>query len=141
MANRSAVFIDTSGWIALLNADDALHQSACQLLARFGDGRQSLVTTDWVLAETGNGLARTAARASFADAVQRFRASPQCRLVRVDAVLFDRALDLYCQVRDKSWGLIDCATFLVMQDDGIAEAVASDRHFVQAGFRCLLPTA
>jgi uncharacterized protein len=141
MANRSAVFIDTSGWIALLNADDALHPSACRLLTQLGDERRVLVTTDWVLAETGNGLARAAARANFGDAVDRFRASSQCRLVRVDAVLFDRALELYCQVQDKSWGLIDCATFLVMEDDGVVDAMASDRHFVQAGFHCLLPMA
>jgi uncharacterized protein len=141
MANRNAVFIDTSGWIAVLNADDGLYEPACRELADLGADRRSLVTTDWVLAETGNGLARTPARANFARAIQRFLASCQCQLVRVDATLFDRALTLYGEMGDKSWGLVDCASFVVMQQTGIAEAFTSDRHFTQAGFRCLLPTA
>jgi uncharacterized protein len=140
MANRNAVFIDTSGWIAVLNADDTLYEPACRQLVDMGARRRPLVTTDWVLAETGNGLARTPARACFADAVQRFLGSSHCRLVRVDAAPFDRALTLYNQMKDKSWGLVDCASFLVMQAEGIVDAFASDRHFTQAGFHCLLPT-
>jgi predicted nucleic acid-binding protein len=139
MANRNAVFIDTSGWIAVLNADDALHEPACRQLADLGIERRTLITTDWILAETGNGLARTAARAGFAIAVQRFLGSPHCRLVRVNVTLFERALTLYGQMEDKSWGFVDCASFVAMQEEGIADAFASDRHFAQAGFRCLLP--
>jgi predicted nucleic acid-binding protein len=140
MANRNTVFIDTSGWIATLNADDVLYGSARRQLVQLGVQRRSLVTTDWVLAETGNGLARTAARARFADAVRRFLESPHCRLVRVDAALFDRAMTLYSQMEDKSWGLVDCASFVVMQEEGIVDAFTSDRHFAQAGFQNLLPT-
>ena len=42
---------------------------------------------------------------------------------------------------DKTWGLVDCSSFLVMQDEGIADAFPTDRHFEQAGFNCLLPAA
>jgi hypothetical protein len=38
------VFLDTNGWFALLNSADALHADAGRL-------------TDWVIAESGNGLA------------------------------------------------------------------------------------
>jgi len=51
----------------------------------------------------------------------------------------DRALDLFTRRSDKTWGLIDCASFLVMQDQGISRAFTNDRHFEQAGFRNLLP--
>lgn len=141
MANRNTVFIDTSGWIAVLNADDVLYEPACRRLVELGVERRPLLTTDWILAETGNGLARTGARLRFADAVRRFLASPHCHLVQVDAGLFDRALTLYRQIEDKSWGLVDCASFIVMQEQGIVDAFTSDRHFVQAGFHCLLSIA
>jgi uncharacterized protein len=140
MFNRDAVFVDTSGWIAVLNADDALHQQACSRLLELGADGRPLITTDWVLAETGNGLARTAARSRLAGAVDRFFTSPNCRLVWVDQALFDRAVKLYSQAADKYWGLVDCASFVVMRDEKIADTFTSDRHFVQAGFRCLLPT-
>lgn len=138
MFNRDAVFVDTSGWIAVLNADDALHQQACRQLVELGTCSRSLITTDWVLAETGNGLARTVARTNFAEAIARFLGSTNCRLVWVDQLLFERSLDLYNQMTDKAWGLVDCASFVVMRDQGIAAALSSDRHFMQAGFQCLL---
>ncbi len=139
MANRNAAFIDTRGWIAILNADDALYEPACRQLAELGTEQRPLVTSDWVLAETGNGLARTAARTRFAGAVRRFLESSHCRLVPVDSAIFDRALILYSQIQDKSWGFVDCASFVAMQEEGIVDAFTSDRHFAQAGFRCLLP--
>lgn len=49
-----------------------------------------------------------------------------------------RAIELYSTRSDKEWDLIDCISFVVMQDHGITEALAADQHFVQAGFRALL---
>jgi hypothetical protein len=134
------VFIDTSGWIALLNADDHLHAQAAELLQQFATTRRRLVTTDWVLAETGNGLARLVVRPRFVQVVRTFLQSPNGHLVRVDESLFEAALQLYGQATDKTWGLVDCASFVVMRQEGIQEALIADRHLHQAGFLCLLPT-
>jgi predicted nucleic acid-binding protein len=51
----------------------------------------------------------------------------------------ERALQLYAERADKTWGLVDCASFVVMTEQGMTEAFTTDRHFEQAGFRCLLP--
>ena len=56
----------------------------------------------------------------------------------VTHALLSRALSEYSQHADKSWGLVDCASFLVMRDLGISEAFTSDSHFEQAGFKVLL---
>jgi predicted nucleic acid-binding protein len=45
---------------------------------------------------------------------------------------------MYVQHTDKTWGLVDCISFVVMQERGITEALTAGRHFVQAGFRALL---
>jgi predicted nucleic acid-binding protein len=95
MPVSNAAFIDTSGWIGLLNADDQLHKHAAANMEQFRSTNRVIVTTDWVLAETGNGLARTPARRLLAIAIQTLLASPHCRLVRVDETLFRRALELY----------------------------------------------
>jgi uncharacterized protein len=91
------------------------------------------------MAETGNGLARTVARAAFASAVERIRSSSRVRLIFVTENLLDRALNMYARRADKTWGVVDCARFLVMQDEGITEAFTNDEHFKQAGFTTLLP--
>ena len=65
MRNRDGVFLDSNGWIALLSANDRWHAQAVEQFEQIRLGRRRLVTTDWVLAETGNGLARTSARDRF----------------------------------------------------------------------------
>src|SRR6266849_6618137 len=49
MATSNAVFVDTSGWITILNKDDALHVQASEMLRQFGEINRPLVTTDWFL--------------------------------------------------------------------------------------------
>jgi predicted nucleic acid-binding protein len=138
MFRPDAVFVDTNGWIAILNSDDSLYAKACDCLSELGSKRRPLVTTDWVLAETGNGLARTAARQCLAAAVRRFLESPHCHLIQINRALLERAIERYDHSEDKTWGLIDCASFVVMQDQGMVDAFTSDRHFTQAGFHCLI---
>lgn len=137
----SSIFLDTSGWFALLNEDDALHKVAQELWLEIGERNPWIVLTDWIVAETGNGLARTAARKNFAGSVRRLRGWPRVRLIQVTPELRDRALELYSDRLDKTWGLVDCASFLVMSEHGVFDAFTTDRHFEQAGFTCLLPTS
>ena len=132
------VFPETSGWIALLNRSDPRHVSADALWRSLGR-RSTVVVTDWIIAETGNGLARHSSRSVITAAIRRVLASPRARLIVVDEALLSRSLDLDEAGADKSWGLVDCASMLVMQDLGIRAVFGSDRHFVQAAFRCLRP--
>jgi predicted nucleic acid-binding protein len=138
MSGRDAVFIDANGWIALLNVNDRLHARAVEEFRRLASARRLFVMTDWVVAETGNGLARTAARRRLAGAVRRFLASPNCRLIRVNEELFQEAIELYNRSDDKLWGLVDCASLVVMRRERIVDAFTTDLHFQQAGFRRLL---
>ena len=39
---------------------------------------------------------------------------------------------------DKGWGLTDCTSFIVMQHYDVIDALTTDEHFQQAGFRALL---
>ncbi len=38
----------------------------------------------------------------------------------------------------KDWGITDCSSFVVMSERGLSEALTTDEHFRQAGFRALL---
>ncbi|HUD46856.1 MAG TPA: PIN domain-containing protein [Candidatus Baltobacteraceae bacterium] len=135
----NVIFLDTNGWLALMNASDQLHSPADAAWRDLGRRGYSIVLTDWIIAETGNGLARTRARDRFSQIVERFISDPRCRVVFVTATLLRRSLDLYLSRGDKQWGLVDCSSFLVMSDEKIVEALTNDRHFDQAGFKPLLP--
>ncbi len=65
---------------------------------------------------------------------------PRVELIFIDDELLKRSFEYFAQHMDKSWGLVDCASFLVMRDRGITDAFTSDRHFEQAGYDCLLTT-
>lgn len=137
MAN--SVFLDTSGWIALLHSKDVNHTVATDAWLKLGLQGCDIVLTDWIIAETGNGLARTRIRHLFADAVDQIGTSPKVDIVVVDHALISQAVSMFRRHADKSWGLVDCCSFVVMRERGITDAFTSDVHFEQAGFKRLLP--
>lgn len=59
-------------------------------------------------------------------------------MVRLTNELYDAAFTLFKSRKDKDWGLVDCVSFIVMQNRGITDALTTDEHFQQAGFRALL---
>jgi predicted nucleic acid-binding protein len=128
-------FIDTLFVIALINRRDKYHEQADEM-AELYDG-QPLLTTDAILLEIGNAMAR-AFKPEAAQVIEDFLTSEDVEVVRLTPELFERALALYKSRPDKEWGLVDCISFVVMQDAGVTDALTFDRHFAQAGFRALM---
>jgi predicted nucleic acid-binding protein len=62
-------------------------------------------------------------------------------IVPLSEDLYQRALLLFAERGDKEWSLVDCLSFVVMQDRDIQAALTTDRHFQQAGFRTLMRDA
>lgn len=129
------IFVDTAFVIAWVNEDDALHTKAIKLLNVHKDS--SWLTTDCVLLEIGNSLSRNF-RPEAVETIENFLTSEEIIIVRLDARLFSRAFELYRTYDDKTWGLIDCVSFIVMRENGITDALTNDKHFQQAGFNALM---
>ena len=51
---------------------------------------------------------------------------------------FWNAVDFYNARPDQEWGLVDCASFQLMQANSIQDALTNDHHFTQAGFTILM---
>ena len=134
----TSVFVDTSFVVALVNEKDQHHVRASELAELF-DG-YPLVTTDAILLEIGNALARNF-KEQAVEAIEDFLMSEEVELVRLDASLFQSAFELYRTHKDKTWGMIDCVSFVVMRERGIVDALTNDKDFGQAGFNALLRTA
>ena len=133
-----ALFADSGYWIALLNSRDELHDKAVAI--RDGLAGAKIVTSEMVLVEVLDDAARGGwfTRQAASDLVTRLRNDPTVDIEGVTSLQFEQALDLYRSRPDQRWGLTDCASFLVMEERGITEAVAYDRDFEQAGFVALL---
>jgi len=132
---NTATFINTLYVIALINRRDQYHVYALAIANEY-EGRP-LITTDAVLMEIGNALARGYKQEAI-EVVEQFLASDDIQVVRLTPELFDKAFALYQSRPDKEWGLTDCISFIVMQERGILSALTFDKHFIQAGFQALL---
>lgn len=66
------------------------------------------------------------------------RANPDIAVVPCSDQLLGEGIDLYARRPDKEWSLTGCITFVVMQREGITDALTGDHHFEQAGFVSLL---
>lgn len=135
---RSEVFLDTAFALALANVNDFLHVRAVSLADQLEAQATRLITSRPVLLEIGNSLARLRYRPSAARILTSLEADPLVEIVPLTDELYHEALQLYRERSDKEWGLVDCVSFIIMQDRGITEALTPDKHFEQAGFQALL---
>ena len=132
------LFADAGYWIAVLHSRDRLHARAQGLAA--GLGSTAIVTTAMVLVETLDHLAGLGEqhRDLAVRLVRELDANPNVEVVPQTDVQFRAAVDRYAARPDQTWSLTDCASFLVMEERNITEALAHDRDFEQAGFTALL---
>lgn len=132
------IFLDAAYAIALSSQKDKFHRRAIQLAEQLEKSNIKLVTTRAVLLEIGNALSRQRYRAASVQLLVALETDPTVEIVPLTDQLYVRALKLYRDRPDKEWGLVDCISFIVMQDHGISDALTTDNHFQQAGFHVLL---
>jgi uncharacterized protein len=127
--------IDTCYITALVNKRDDYHEKANELVEIYES--ELLIITDAVLLEIGNSLSRSY-KSEAIEIIEQFFVSEEVEIIRLDETLFDKAFQFYKSHADKTWGLVDCISFVVMNENGITDALTCDKHFVQAGFNALM---
>ena len=136
--SRAPIFLDTAYVNALMNTRDQWHDVAMQWERQLAVDKRRLVTTEFVLVEIADGLAAVRFRAQAVQVVTTLQASPLVEIVPATSHLFTAALALYRSRADKDWCLTDCTSFVVMSERSLSDALTTDDHFRQAGFRALL---
>jgi uncharacterized protein len=132
------VFLDTAYAIALSTPRDSFHEKAVALSRQLETSATRLVTTQAVMLEIGNTFSDLRNRHMSVELLESFETDPSIEIVPISQSLFDKAFHLYKNRLDKEWGLTDCISFVVMTERNITDALTTDRHFSQAGFRVLL---
>lgn len=125
------IFVDTSFVLALINERDQYHHQAESLSHKFENSL--LMTTDAVLLEIGNAMAKDFREEAIA-IIKVLRSSQRVEVFEINERLFEKGLEAYKKYRDKTWRLVDCISFVAMQENGITEALTFDGDFSQAGF-------
>ena len=96
------VFADTWFYLATLNPADPNHARSVALARA---ERRRRVTTDWVLVEVGDALARTSNRDVFSDFYKWIRSDSGTTVVPATRLLLEDAVQFYRYRRDKNWPL------------------------------------
>ena len=85
-----------------------------------------------------DGLAAVQFRKHAVQMINLLKQNPFVEIVPLSSELFAEALELYKKRTDKGWGLTVCTSFIVMHHYAVIDALTTDEHFQQAGFRVLL---
>ena len=134
----SELFVDTSGFYALLVKNDDRHAAASSYLREAKRKQRSFVTSDYILDETAT-LLKARGHAHLLDAFfQTVLMSKACRLEWTDSARFDDVRAFFLKHLDQDWSFTDCVSFRIMKELRIRDALTKDRHFHEAGFVALL---
>jgi predicted nucleic acid-binding protein len=128
------VLIDTGGFAAIYNVKDQHHEAGQAIWRSAIQHRWTLLTTNYVVAET---IVLLRVRAGHAAAV-RFGddvfATPVVRTIGVTPGHEADAWMLFKKFADQDFSFTDCTSFAVMRDVGIHNVFAFDHHFSIMGF-------
>lgn len=133
------VFADTSGWASFFREQERHHARAVALMTQWEKENRHVVTTNYVLGELIALCERLRVpRSRGVSYIHSIRAEMWIEIVHIDEQLDARAWELLENRLDKTWSLVDCASFVVMEQRGLTDALTTDHHFEQAGFVRLL---
>jgi len=129
------MFIDTSGWFCIFDEQDFRHEAAVDAY-RSKDRR---VTHSLVIAElVALCNSRRKSRSAALKFIDYLLDDENIEVVWLDEGLMQRSLELLKNRLDKTWSLCDAASFLLMENQKLTEALTTDHHFDQAGYTRLL---
>ncbi len=134
------IYVDTSGWASLADVSEPFYKKAQETYAIAIQNRQRFVTTNYVLAELVALMMRPMRfhRPRIIEFINGIKESPLFDIIHIDKSLDAKSWELLTNRADKKWSLVECSSFIVMQENKIVEALTTDHHFEQAGFVRLL---
>lgn len=136
----SNLFVDTSGWASLFISTQTYYPQAEKHFRLALQQQKKIYTTNYVITELVallNSPMRIS-RSRIFEIVDAIKIVTYVEVIHIDNETDDLAWQL-CKSRvDKAWSLVDCSSFVVMQQLGIQEALTTDQNFEQASFVRLL---
>ena len=125
-----AVFIDTGAFMAYRNKKDVYHSEADDLLRRALQGEFGAIsTTDFIYDETLTlAMVRTGNKTVAKD-ISDVMLSPRIKMMIIDAIILNKARELFFRLFDKRISFTDATTMAVMQQENIRKIITFDSHF------------
>jgi predicted nucleic acid-binding protein len=130
-----SVFVDTSALVKLLDANEEDHDQAATIWASLAAQRESLVTTNYVVAETIAVIQRRLGVKAVH--VLKQQIMPVMRVEWVNETDHDAGFDAVIAAGRNDLSLVDCISFAIMRRLAIRRCFTFDAHFQKMGFEPL----
>lgn len=129
------IFVDTSGILAVMNADDRFHAAGIAIWRHWADDRPRLVTSNYVVLESVALLQRRMGM----EAVRSFHQDilPLVQMKWFTAEIHHASIVALFAANRRHLSLVDCSSFEVMRNLNVRQVFAFDPHFAEQGFTCL----
>lgn len=128
-----SVFVDTSALYALLVATEEGHMQVAASFRHLAESDRRLTTTNYVVVETSALLQHRFGLDAVRDLNERV--VPLLEVRWIDEPTHRRAVERLFRTDRRQLSLVDCCSFVVMDAQGINEALALDPDFEGAGYR------
>src|SRR5438105_351899 len=102
-STKAETFVDTSGFYALLVADDEMHTRAVNILETAAQLRQRFITSDYVLDETATLLKARGHRRLIGSLFDRVFSAAALRVEWMDTERFEQTRKFFLRHEDKNW--------------------------------------
>jgi predicted nucleic acid-binding protein len=126
------IFVDTSGWYALVDDDDEDHLAVA---GWFNKNTFPLVTTNYTFSETITLINNRLGHEKAVAFGSRLMESRSISLHRATDEEEKEAWAYFVKHGDKKYSFTDCVSFIVMKKSSVREALSLDKHFRQSGFQ------
>jgi uncharacterized protein len=84
--------------------------------------------------ELANSLSSLPYRNAVMTVIDKIQSDRNTTIVPFTSAGMVKAFSLFKSRKDKAWGLVDCFSFVVMEEKRIKQVLTFDDHFRQAGF-------
>lgn len=128
------VFVDSSGWLALLHARDQRHRDADRAVRSAVARRIPLFTTNLVIAEVHRLLLHRVGSAAAGVFLDRVDVSNEVEIEYATANHHAATRACLTKLSDQTITYADAVSFAAMDARGCRSALSFDRDFVIAGF-------
>ncbi|MGD2218068.1 MAG: PIN domain-containing protein [Gemmatimonadales bacterium] len=130
-----SVFVDASALYAMLVRTEEDHEKVVEAFSGLLKEGRRLVSTNYVLVETCALLQHRFGLPAVRDLEERI--VPLLQVRWIDESLHRRAVERLFSTDRRDVSLVDCASFVVMEAEGLQEALALDQDFEGQGYRMI----
>ena len=126
------IFLDTSAYLAMLNANDQFHLPAKAAWQEILAANTTLVSSNYVLLET-----ITLLKHRFGMQAVRLFNGDILAIVEtawVDEAIHQQAMSAFLIANRRQLSLVDCTSFEIMRQKGMDTVFTFDPHFREQGF-------